>query len=369
MEDGKREYKKDCTVEVYVGDRKNVTCTMLINTLRDYVSDIYACVPKGHDCFEITLPDVREARELVEQDDIDIGGQRLKCRLMYSETLVVSFMHLPAYIDDDVIINFLTSKGIEIKGDIKHRLIKGTDISDGTRYVRVKFPEHVKSLPYSVGFHTMDGYRYYRVIHSNQVKVCFKCGASDHELKSCPETKCFKCQGQGHMARDCDMKTCSICDMIEEKCTCHDDYEDCDYDDGDYSDSDTDTHEFTQDKDFPPPSRARETSETKAKPNTQTPSARENASKRDGTHGETNIAKDNSSVTGLVTKTETISSQWSTAARRQRKLRQPIKLNDNVIKENELKNKMRSNRKDEMKKKKDQQVNVKRDINDVKEKV
>ena len=358
----KREYRKECTVEVYVGDRKNVTGTMLIRGLDKYVSDIYACVPKGQACYEITVPDVIDARALVEHEDIDIGGERITCRLMYSETIVVSFMHLPAYINDDVIINFLVSKGIELKGDIKHRMIKGTNISDGTRYVRVKFPENVKSLPYSVGFHTMDGYKYFRVIHSNQVKVCFKCGSVDHEIKSCPATKCYRCQKFGHVAVDCDINTCSICDLTEDKCTCNEEYEDFDYNNNDdeSTDSEIDTHDFTRDDDFPPLTPARETSENKVQPVTDMPPSQCDEEK-------TCVVKDNQPESSVVRKGEN-SVQWSTATRKQRKLRHPVKLSDNVIKENELKNKMRENRKDQMKKKKEQQVNVKRDINDVKEK-
>ena len=119
MADKKREYKKECTVEVNVGDRKLVSGTMLIRTLLDYVSDVYACVPKGSDCYDVTLPDVMDARALADMNDIEIEGQRIQTKMLFSETVVVIFMHLPANIKDDVLANFLMSKAIEIKSDIK----------------------------------------------------------------------------------------------------------------------------------------------------------------------------------------------------------------------------------------------------------
>ena len=360
MADLKREYRKECTVEVNVGDRKNISGSMLIKALRDYVDDVYACVPKGSDCYEVTVPDINDARNLADQDGMEIDGYRIETRMLFSETLVVSFMHLPAYIKDDVIMNFLQSKGIELKGEIQHRMIKGTNISDGTRYVRVKFPDHVKSLPYSVGFHTLDGYKYFRVIHSNQMKVCFKCGSSDHEIKACPEIKCYKCQRLGHISKFCDANLCSICDMIEDNCTCYDDA-DVDFNgDGDYNDSDSDSESDLMRDEFPPLSSARENTDRQRKLPAGKSPRRGNQQPRsaDQTKDQSD-QKDKPSV-----KKSDITSQWSTSTRRHR-LRKSIKLSDNAIKENELKNKLRENRKDEMKKKKEEQVNVKRDISDV----
>ena len=42
---------------------------------------------------------------------------------------------------------------------IKRRMWPGTDIADGTRFLKVKFTETVKSLPYSTKFDTLEGTR------------------------------------------------------------------------------------------------------------------------------------------------------------------------------------------------------------------
>ncbi len=51
----------------------------------------------------------------------------------------------------------------------------GTDITDGTRILKVKFLDTVKSLPYSTKFETVGGAEHFRVIHDRQVKVCRLC--------------------------------------------------------------------------------------------------------------------------------------------------------------------------------------------------
>ncbi len=58
----------------------------------------------------------------------------------------------------------------------------GTDIADGTRYLRVKFPKEVVSLPYSTKFDTEEGMQHFRIMHDRQVKTCRLCMNPGHEF-------------------------------------------------------------------------------------------------------------------------------------------------------------------------------------------
>ena len=71
---------------------------------------------------------------------------------------------------------------IELVTPIYRRRYKGTNIADGTRYVRVKFPPEIKSLPYSMKFKTVEGVEYFRVLHDNQIKVCYNCMSANHVI-------------------------------------------------------------------------------------------------------------------------------------------------------------------------------------------
>ena len=337
----KRKYKKECTVEVNVGDRRFITATMLINTLYEYVTSIYACVPKGSDCYDVTLPSVDEAK-LLSEEEVIIDGQRLSFRLLFENTVVVSFMHLPPYIEDSKIEQYLTGKGAILKSEIKHRLIKDTDISDGTRYVRVQFDNNVKSLPYSVGFETMDGFKYFRVIHNNQMKVCFKCCSPDHELKSCPETKCYRCNGHGHVAKHCNMSVCDICGLNENVCDCHEDGYEISRE-----------NEDRYDMEFPsfPTARATEVSQDEEIDNTS-----------ETLDNETTSVEKNNDVKNKP-KVRRNSNEWQSIISKRARRSLSVKISDTVLKDNEYKNKLRESRKGELKKRKDSQVNEKREIN------
>ena len=54
---------------------------------------------------------------------------------------------------------------------IGRRKWAGTDIVDGTQYLKVCFNEQGHLLPYSTKFETLKGTKYYRVIHDRQVRV------------------------------------------------------------------------------------------------------------------------------------------------------------------------------------------------------
>lgn len=88
---------------------------------------------------------------------------------------VVSFLKLPTYITYEEIIKKLTDWGVTAASTVKRRMWPGTGIADGTRFLKVKFTEKVKSLPYSTKFEIVGGTEHFRVLHDRQVKVCRLC--------------------------------------------------------------------------------------------------------------------------------------------------------------------------------------------------
>lgn len=79
----------------------------------------------------------------------------------------------------------------------------GTHVADGSRLVKVRFNDHVQSLPYSIPFTMALCPEYFRVIHDRQMRVCRLCLQPGHILHDCPDFSCHRCGIQGHYAREC----------------------------------------------------------------------------------------------------------------------------------------------------------------------
>ncbi len=125
-------------------------------------------------------------------------------------------MSLPLYITDEQIIEKLLLWGVEPASAIRRKKWPGTEVYDGTRFLKVKFPDSVSSLPYSTKFETLEGLEYFRVLHDQQVRVCRLCLQSGHILRECPEFHCFRCKKQGHYARECEQQVESVAEGSEE---------------------------------------------------------------------------------------------------------------------------------------------------------
>lgn len=138
---------------------------------------------------------------------------------------MVSFLNLPNYIQDSEIIQKLVDWGVSPILPLRRRYHPGTTVADGTRFIRVKFPKEVMSLPYNVKFDTEEGPKYFRVIHDQQIKTCRLCGSAEHEKKDCPQFVCRECLEQGHFARDCKAPRCQGCKKTILWCRCESDEE------------------------------------------------------------------------------------------------------------------------------------------------
>lgn len=124
---------------------------------------------------------------------------------------------MPAYIDNQVIVDKLEGCGVTPISETKRRVYPGTTVEDGTRFVKSLFPEEVVSLPYSSRLETAEGLQYFRVMHSHHDKTCRLCMSPEHVSKDCPDFKCYKCEERGHFAMDCNAVKCPDCKISVKK--------------------------------------------------------------------------------------------------------------------------------------------------------
>ncbi len=218
--ESKRKYAKEATVTVDMGEVNDGKAEDLIKAIAGKVgvSMILAVRPKQNRLYEVTLTNEETCDDLM--DGLEIKGVKCDVKKLQEREYVVSFMHLPAYLEDRNIMDKLEGWGVTPTSIIRRRYYTGTEIEDGTRFVRVKFPKEVVSLPYSTRFETAEGTQHFRIIHNRQVKTCRLCMNPEHIFKDCPEFQCYKCEQQGHFARDCRAVKCPDCLEILDKCQC-----------------------------------------------------------------------------------------------------------------------------------------------------
>ncbi|KAK9969897.1 hypothetical protein ABG768_028038 [Culter alburnus] len=219
-ESGKRVYLKEATVTVELGQVKDARAADIIKAVAERIGEgkILAVRPKQTKEYEVTLENENDTELLL--DGLTINGVTCEVKRLQNRDYVVSFMHLPVYMADEEVLNKLDGWGVFPISKIKRRVYPGTNIEDGTRFVRTRFPKEVASLPYSTKMETAEGPQYFRVMHSHQVKTCRLCMSPEHVVKDCPEFKCFKCEERGHFARDCNAVVCPDCKVVLNKCEC-----------------------------------------------------------------------------------------------------------------------------------------------------
>lgn len=215
-----KKYMKEATVILNVDKVKEVRVLEIINAVTEKcgLGKILAIRPRQDKDYELTLENEETCDKLM--DGLIIKGETCEVKMLQNRDYVVSFMHLPAYLDDQLILDKLEGWGVFPITKIKRRVYPGTEIEDGTRYLKVRFPREVISLPYSTRLETAEGQQYFRVMHSHQVKTCRLCMSPDHMVKDCPDFKCHKCEERGHFARDCDAIKCPDCQNYLSKCEC-----------------------------------------------------------------------------------------------------------------------------------------------------
>ncbi len=216
----RQESRQGGKIRARTGSEKNATASVecqregaldIIKAVMQKIGEgkVLAVRPKQTNEYEVTLK--REEDTEILMDGLDIKGMTFEVKRLHNRDYVVSFMHLPAYIDDEDILNKLEQWGVIPLSMIKRRVYPGSNIEDGTRFVKARFPREVVSLPYSTKMETAEGPQYFRVMHSHQVKTCRLCMIPDHVVKDCPDFRCYKCEERGHFARDCNAVKCPDC--------------------------------------------------------------------------------------------------------------------------------------------------------------
>lgn len=214
-------YEKTLTVAVEIMGEEKITMMELLRGIKEVCGLVCGCRFKAENRYEVTLSSVRGKEKLI--DGFKIRNCRIMAKDLSLDEMVVSFLNLPVYITDEVILERLRAWGVSAVSPVKRRFWPGTEVADGTRFCKVKFTDTVRSLPYSTKFETLEGTEYFRVIHDRQVKVCRLCIQPGHVLRDCPDFACHKCGEQGHYARECNGRRergCVGCGRSVRQCSC-----------------------------------------------------------------------------------------------------------------------------------------------------
>ena len=216
-----KHYRKECSVKVHDINVKRFKADCVIKAAENVCGEntILAVVPnEGENSYEVTTDTEQNALRLTR--GLVINSNSFDCTFQFNEIVMVSFLHLPAHIPDSDILDKLTKKGCEIRSEVYRRVHPGTQIADGTRYVKVKFPPGMASLSWSMKFDTGFGERYFKVVHNNQRALCNMCQSPFHKYRQCPELICHGCDEQGHKISECRAEKCSQCNRLPMKCFC-----------------------------------------------------------------------------------------------------------------------------------------------------
>ncbi|CAG2240140.1 unnamed protein product [Mytilus edulis] len=161
---GSRIYRKECTVRIDNIPNWKYSATKVIEILENLCGEntILAVVPSENKLsYEVTTDDEDTAIRMT--NGVEIGEDKFNCIFQFNDVVVVSIMHLPAYMDDEEILQPLINKGCEIKSDLFRHVHPRTQVADGTRYVHVKFPPGMVSLPWSMKFETGLGPKFFEL--------------------------------------------------------------------------------------------------------------------------------------------------------------------------------------------------------------
>ena len=217
----KREYKKECTVKIVKIGKTSETPSKIIKAVEDVcgVNTVLAVVPDDmEDSYCITMDSEQNADKLTR--GVNIESKNYDCLFLFDNSVIVSFIHLPAHLSDELILDVLREKNCKPLSQVFRHVHPGTEVADGTRYVRVQFPPGLISLPWSIKFDTGLGTRSFRVKHDHQRQLCNYCGSPGHKYRQCLQLVCYNCDKHGHKENECKIPPCQRCKKRLRHCEC-----------------------------------------------------------------------------------------------------------------------------------------------------
>ncbi|VDH95115.1 Hypothetical predicted protein [Mytilus galloprovincialis] len=218
---GGKVFKKECAVKVINIPTRTFLAAQVIEAAEKVCGEnsVLAVVPNDAESYYVVTTITEENAEKLTRG-LEIDEQSFDCNFQFSDLVVVSFLNLPAHVEDSVIIGKLKEKNCTIHSPIYRHVHPGTQVADGTRYVKVKFPPDLISLSWSMKFDTGYGEKYFKVVHDHQKQLCNMCGSPSHKYRQCPNLICRGCDKQGHKKKECKAKKCDKCDNLPNDCFC-----------------------------------------------------------------------------------------------------------------------------------------------------
>ncbi|KAM9700229.1 uncharacterized protein ACNS7B_003255 [Menidia menidia] len=139
-------YEKEKTVFLELEGGVGLSPMMLLKATKEVCGTVLACRMVTKDKFEMTV--VSQAAKERLLDGFRVGETRVHGRDINTDELMVSFMGLPAYIQDEEILLKLLSWGVSAVSEVRRRMWPGTTVADGTRFVKVRCPGALRAGVY-----------------------------------------------------------------------------------------------------------------------------------------------------------------------------------------------------------------------------
>ncbi|CAC5395161.1 unnamed protein product [Mytilus coruscus] len=217
---GDKSYSRDCTVRIERLNTNVIKERLIIEEVETItgLNTVLAVVQHDASSYDVTMDSKHNALKLL--GGVSIGSREYSVSLMHSDITVVSVMKLPSYVPDEDIRIKLAIKGVNVVSPIYRRTVPGTQVADGTRFMRCKFPPGLVALPWTIPFKIGSETKYFRLKHNNQTKVCSECSSPDHMKNNCPHFECYGCGEVGHSKRYCKATKCKSCSNLPLLCVC-----------------------------------------------------------------------------------------------------------------------------------------------------
>jgi len=138
-------YSKELTVEVEVEGTANISMMDLLRGVKKECGEVVSCRVRGERTYELTMKDEMAMKKLM--DGVRVKGAIVHARGIVNNEMVVSFINLPVYLEDENILAKLQEWGVKPLSTIKRRVWPGTDMVDGTTFLKVLNPINFALVP------------------------------------------------------------------------------------------------------------------------------------------------------------------------------------------------------------------------------